>query len=90
MAKDNNDDKPSWLLIATMITFSMLIFIWNFTKFCTPMAAFKNWSPPPNSGIQTSFFPIIRVYYAVTCLLFWIFPFLLLIKSTNLIIKKCW
>ena len=84
---EKEKDKPSWLFISTLLTASIILFIWNFVCYCTPMKAFNSWTPP--KGIQRSFFPLIRIYYSVVCLLFWVIPFILMVKSINLIVKKC-
>jgi len=82
---DKEDEKPSWFIIIGLILISIFIFIWNYNISCTPYNALTNYTPTKTNKL---FFPITKIYYFVSCNLFWIVPFLLLVKSANLLIKK--
>jgi hypothetical protein len=80
-------DENSWGYIIALIIVAFLIFIWNYVMYCTPAAAFREWSPK-QTGLQKNAFPFVSIYYSVVCTLFWVVPFLLLIKASNMTIKK--
>ena len=80
-------NKPSVCYIVFLLVIATLILIWNFISQCTPMAAFQEWEPA-EPGLRKTFFPLIKIYYFVTCFLFWLIPLVIYITVINLILKR--
>ena len=80
-------EQDNWAYIIILVIISCLLFIWNYLLYCTPAAAFKEWSPK-QPGLQKNAFPLVSIYYSIVCTLFWVIPFLLLIKAINMTVKK--
>jgi len=86
---DNNENKKkdvSYVVILILIITAFFLGWWNYASLCTPVEAFSNFVPKGN--FKLILFPLVKIYYIVLCILFFLFPMYLFLQAMILLKNK--
>jgi len=76
----------SYPTIFVLIITSLLFAWWNYASLCTPTESFQNFIP--KSNFKKALFPLVKIYYLVLCIFFFLFPMYLFLQALILLKKK--
>jgi len=86
--KTGTPTKVSYKTIFILVIVALLIAWWNYAANCTPVDALYNSNFMPTNSFKKLLFPVVKLYYVILCIFFFLFPMYILLQASILLKNK--
>ena len=75
-------------IVVIVVIVALLIAWWNYAANCTPVDALYNSNFMPTNSFKKLLFPVVKLYYVILCIFFFLFPMYILLQASILLKNK--